>query len=474
MFPGAARLYVVSLADTLRVSAFRISDRAPMLDVQTGGWPLRPHQALDELRIVLDIARRNVERFAPKAYPDMQDRTPFLELAMALEPLRFRLARSDRNLSEGEAYELLRQSLNDLDLVMRDPLFDGFASGFPWAVTRANRKSESRQLREAQNQITHLHPSFTDAIKMQMDAILADVEEDSFVNPAPSIESTDSSVLRRVVPAQQTVAPVQFEITDNRLVIKHQKASPARQDTANVEAAKASLLAAGERIREALKESNDDKRLTQALDEIQSALASEQDVINLGLMNFTLDAVRESLEGEIADPVNGMLKAHTVNLSMFVAQFPEWQRFNEQAEKVALEAESISRIKQATDQLVGELRARDDTVDPEVPKTIAALNALIADPSRASKRAVLAVIRSVENLIARAYQALAEFAETTTRDTLTGLSKAISKNAVRILVGIALASAAPLIPATTSLRSSSWVKTATEIVRHQIEKLEHD
>jgi hypothetical protein len=276
--------------------------------------------------------------------------------------------------------------------------------------------------------------------------------------------------LSRLVPKKQAIAPVQFDIQKNKLVIVHVPANLAQEDRGNAGAARNDLLSRGEQIIDQLKQSNCDQRLLQSIEELQAKLASEADIIQLGLAGIACGIMCEQFQPELPEAVCAMMKTQAVGVSMYAAQFPEWQRFTEQAATVSLTEVDVERIAEAASNIIQGLQANKSLADPEVPRTLAALRALIEDPKKATKRAAYAVWRTLENLLIKVFGYGAELLDQTAKKSIDKLSTAGARTIVA-LVGVALAGAIVMSPIAAQIPESSWIAQAAGVVKAQIEHL---
>lgn len=274
--------------------------------------------------------------------------------------------------------------------------------------------------------------------------------------------------LKEIVP-EQKIAPAKFDIQNGKIILVDQPAVVDPEDDQNVRKARDALVSRGEKILAELSRTNCDRRLVDSLQELQEGLRSEKNIIELGLLNVGCSAVCETAKNELPDAVRGMLEGHTTSIAMFVAQFPEWQRFSEKAAAVALDQSDVATIAQTALNVARKLDQRQDISDPEVPKTIRFLAALIRDPSSASKRAAFAVLRTLENLVSKILQYSMSLIDQTATKTVEGLSNLASKAIVVTLMTLAISSVTDLGAVTTKISDSSWMKTAVEIVKKQVE-----
>jgi hypothetical protein len=299
-----------------------------------------------------------------------------------------------------------------------------------------------------------------------VDALELDLNDTS----APSSKEAVAH-LKRIVPKEQSVAPVQFDILDNRLIITSQPGRYLEEDKASIAAARQELADKGRGVIEQLERSNCDRRLLETFQDLQNKLGTESDVIRLGLSNIACELMCDRFECELPQAVSAMIKAHTFGLNMYVAQFPEWQRFTEQAATVEFTSDDVPRITAAVDAVVANLADKPDLADPEVPRTLLALREMISDPSAATKRAVFSVWRSLENLVIKVYQYGAEFLEKSISKAIDSGSTVVGKGLVVALMSAALGGALAMAPVASHISQSSWIAQASQVVRSQIEAL---
>ena len=277
--------------------------------------------------------------------------------------------------------------------------------------------------------------------------------------------------LKEILPDQR-IAPAQFDIENNKLRVRHQKPTPDPADENNIASARHELIERGKNIIDQLSKSNCDKRLIESLTDLQNCLEANQDVVRLGLVNIGCEAVSSMFECELPDAIRGLIKGQNIGVGMLVAQYPEWQQFSEKAASTAIDENDIKSISNAAKAIVEVIHQNPQLAEPEVPRTISALQSLIEDPQRATKRAAFALLRTIENLIARTFRFGLEFFEKTAQKTVDDLSSATSKVVVGSLMAIALAGAVGLTPLASKVADTAWVKTAADLVKAQIEALE--
>ncbi len=173
-------------------------------------------------------------------------------------------------------------------------------------------------------------------------------------------------------------------------------------------------------------------------------------------------------EAELPDAIAGMLNAYNASISLYVAQFPEWEQFTQKASLIDLDEDDVAEVYIAAGEVIAALTQNTALADPEVPKTIAFVRQFLAFPGASSKRAAFAMIRTIENLVSSIVRHSLNFLSKTAENVVDAGSKAASK-AIIGLLSLALMSALGIGPA--AMRAGApWVKQAAEIVQKQIEK----
>lgn len=287
-------------------------------------------------------------------------------------------------------------------------------------------------------------------------------------------EQTNLSVrdLRSIVPAQK-VAPVQFEIRAGRLAILHTPRKGLPEDAANIANAKQTLLDQGNRILSELERSNCDKRLLESVQLLQRQLEDDGNAIQLGLSNVACEVMVRQFQAELPDAVFAMVKAHTRGVEMFAAQFPEWEKFVENAAATALIESDVDFVAKAAAQVVETLEKSPALAEPEVPKTILRLRELLAAPGASGRRAGFAMLRTLENLISRIYAHCVDFADQTAANTVKQLSMTAATVVVASLLAIALNAAGTISPVAVKVPEMQWLRSATEVLKRELDGIGH-
>jgi len=273
--------------------------------------------------------------------------------------------------------------------------------------------------------------------------------------------------LNRIVPKQQ-VAPVQFDIVNDKIVISKSAPKKLEADRENITSAFEHIVGSGKELIESLKHSNCDRRLLESVQQLQSQLVDDGNIVKIGLTNMACGVMCTQFSSELPDAIAGMFNAFSTSISLYVAQFPEWEQFTLKAALIDLNEDDVYNVDTATGDLLDELSKNPSLVDPEVPQTIAFVRQFLNFPGASSKRAAFAMIRTIENLVSSIIRHSISFLNQTAEKTISSASSTASRIIVGLL-GLALVSATGIGP--TAVRAGApWVKQAAEVVQKQIEK----
>jgi len=158
------------------------------------------------------------------------------------------------------------------------------------------------------------------------------------------------------------------------------------------------------------------------------------------------------------------LRAHLTSIGMYVAQFPEWARYSENAAIVELTEADIRRSREVATDVIVKLEAISEQVDPEVPKTIRFIMDAVSNPGHTSKRAAYALFSTLENLFSKIFGYAASFSD----DLVTQSSKKVAawggSAVATIFVKAVLEGAGVLAPIYARLPDSAWLRNAVEII----------
>ncbi len=345
------------------------------------------------------------------------------------------------------AFNTLLESATDFQSILDNSYFSGSLAQTPI------KKANSREVDTMAGVIALVITDTKSYIKAYIDALPP---------PATPAELVADKVAELV--PDQKIGPLRFALVDGVVRVEHQMAIPASRDLNNVNAARQELIAAGKAGAEFLQSSNFDRRFADEVLSIVSRLDAVQDVIALGVAAISFQQVVDSFKHELPNFWSAKLQGFSLGLSMYVAQFPEWMRFAENAADAEYSSEDVSRLYVAGHTLTEQLKAQGSLVDPEVPRSLAFLLESVRDPRRAAKRTVFATIRSIENLISVVVKGFG----TIVSGVPDGAKKGVA-SATTVIIGSALLYAAAtaavhIDPAAGRVLRTSWLGKAGKLI----------
>lgn len=273
--------------------------------------------------------------------------------------------------------------------------------------------------------------------------------------------------LKSIVPAQK-IAPVKFVINNNIISIEDYTSSSRYTDKKNIADAKAEIINNGKKIVEHLKKSNCDRRLIENIESLHKHIDADSNAVQLGISNISFGVMAGVFIKELPDAVNAMLHSHNMSINMYIAQFPDWVKFSENASSAELTLEDVEKVRDSSDFIASFIENNEGIAEPKVLKAFRRIGDLARNPSASSKRAVFAVIRTIENLISKILEYTIEYFEQTIRTTIKATAKATSI----VLLTLAINGSAELISLSPKMNELSWLKNAITIVRKQLKNLD--
>jgi len=420
-----------------------------------------PREISSEINRILAAMRAGLDA---SSYPAQLTRNHLGEIRAAylqFEEIRFayraRINRTGR--SEPAQDEALAELANSLAELLSDPTFAELSKLVRFRPLNMARPSMGFALHPG---LMQPRLSVNEAISYFLEGlsrfpIQTDLADNSKVDAL--------SRLRDVLPQEQNVAPVRFSVSNHRLVIAPQPALAEPEDANTVISARRELLEQAQRIMEQLRRSNCDHRLLASVEYLKNGLESDTDIIRLGLSNIACEAMRQQFENELPSAVAAMLVAQATGVSLYVAQFPEWHRFTENAALSEVSAADAPRVARALTEILNRLSSQPEVADEDVPRTLLWLRAFVDDPQKTSKRAVYAVWRSIENLVIAVFNYGVGVLEKTAAKTSDKISSAASRVIVVALMGAALAGAVTLSPIAGKIPGSAWIAKAVDAIR---------
>lgn len=281
-------------------------------------------------------------------------------------------------------------------------------------------------------------------------------------------EEDFTSLLKDLTPGQQP-GPLQFEFRNGLLRLKQQRASATNSDAKNVANARSALLADGTALLACLSETNCDPRLLSAVEEIQSILDSDTDIIRIGLMSLTCDHLFVRFSEELSEVAAARFAGFSMGINLYVGQFPEWHQFTENAARAEYTSDDIKRTYEIGKELLPELQA-NSLVSPEVPHSIELILEALQNPKQSSQRVLFGVIRTLENLFAKIFSEIVATYVAAADGARSGLKKVVVVIVATSLLALAADGATKLSPTAERVLKTSWLKTAADLVKDGLTK----
>jgi hypothetical protein len=295
--------------------------------------------------------------------------------------------------------------------------------------------------------------------------------------PAQSAEPQPPSApeaIQDFTPRQQ-LGPFQYEFEQGVLRIRHVPAISAEDRTEIVDQARRALIEQGARLLTWLKETNCDHRVIETIAFVQERLERKQDIVALGVANSAATMMGAELADELAPVVTTMLKSHSASIAMYLSQFPDWVTYVRSLGEVKLSPADIEQLAASGRDLLAQLGKAGDAVHSEVPASIRFLLRLVADPEDTAQSTAFALIRTIENLVARIFRYGAAFLDAPISGAIEGIRKGTSSAVSKLVIAGLLAAAVELAggfgPIVAKLGELEWIQQVADIVRPEIQKL---
>ncbi|WP_047462669.1 hypothetical protein [Rhizobium rhizogenes] len=283
---------------------------------------------------------------------------------------------------------------------------------------------------------------------------------DSWIDTVAAKDSVGQ--FQKIIPLEKT-GPFYYSVKDRHLIVSCRPAGATIEGA--LAKAKTALLEQGERLIVDLEGSNSQPYLRAALEAVQAKLATENDIVQLGLLNISFEAAVSGAAEELNSVLANVLQTHTVGIQHYLAQFPEWVDFSDAAAVLELTHEDVDHLANVADELADALEI-DEQVDDEVPRTLRFVSELRHHPGKQLKRAGLFILRTIENATITAFRSSSVFASTATCTALKGAA---------VLIGSAFAVAIALIIIHNSAvfvasLDAAWLKAASEALIQEEQK----
>lgn len=281
-------------------------------------------------------------------------------------------------------------------------------------------------------------------------------------------ESFDFRNVKNITPPQQ-IAPVQFKIVDNKIVVSKVPPIVRSEDKENISSALDYIKKFGESLIDSLRNSNCDRRLVEVVSDLHSQINDRESIVKIGLANLACSNMCAQFQNELPDVIVSNFNTYSGSVSMYVGQFPEWEQFTRNALQSNFSDDDIKSVDETSAELEKFLSSNPHIADQEVPKTLTFIRGFLSNPGVSSKRAAFAMIRTIENLISAIIYFSSDLINETAEKTRKKISSAGSTLIVTLL-GVVIIGASGVGSAAMHA-GSPWVNKVVEIVERQIEKL---
>lgn len=395
-----------------------------------------------------------------------------------LENFRFKFTAFSRGLDRNTSQITLRDALFTLQIsigsVINDPNSFEFTKDFAFRLQPSTRdRIPTLSLIEPRIEISRNVAEIMLVLHGLLDRLARVDDYERFIleisHPAQmefgdeNNRATAIQVLKGIVPSQK-IAPLQFKINNEKISIEDSGSQSHKDDQQNIHIAKSEILRNSDKIIHQLKTSNCDRRLIENIEQLHFQISTDANAVQVGISNISFSVMSGTFKSELPDAVSAMLQSHNLSIGMYVAQFPDWNRFSENANLANIGGRDADIVDENSKYVLEYLESHPEIADPQVVRAIRQLRKVIQNPGQATKRVIFAVIRTVENLLSKIFQYSIEFFEQTMAET----SKTASKATAILIVTLALNAAVKLTPIAEKIGELSWLKNAIEIVQKQM------
>lgn len=210
---------------------------------------------------------------------------------------------------------------------------------------------------------------------------------------------------RTIVPTpvpNQQIAPYQYDLVENQIVLVEQGVTPKLGSLAGAEAAFEIIqMQALDLISQY--PSTNSRLFDLSLKRVVDELSGERSPIRLGLLAINLAARATAASDELSNTLVSAVSVLTAQIGLYVAQFEEWQSFlDAAAESNVTVADATAFVKVARELSAGLSDTNNVAVEVgESLDKIAELESQLTNP-----KVRLGIVRTIQNLIAAAFRDL--------------------------------------------------------------------
>jgi hypothetical protein len=191
------------------------------------------------------------------------------------------------------------------------------------------------------------------------------------------------------------------------------------------------LLENGERVLADLRNSNCPPRLIDSFSQVQTRLSWKRNIVQVGMEAQSCMQLLAFSSEELSSTQFGLVKAHLVGVANYLAQFPDWRLFMENAAEAHVDRESVRELVATARVLASHFKENSDQASPAVPAALENVAAHVAEMKNPDGRSILALGRTLENVWSLLAAQLLEIKNEVVKEA----RKAIAKAVLAVIVG---------------------------------------
>lgn len=285
----------------------------------------------------------------------------------------------------------------------------------------------------------------------------------SHAEPVAILSSTAAGRISAIVPEQQ-IAPVRFGWVGDKLSVLHVHAAPEDGDVGIVASVRKSIEKTGKRLLEELENTQCDRRFLRQINELHTELLESADIVYVGIQSQECHMAAKAFSEEFSTFTQSLVTAYFSSILNYVAQFPEWQRFLENAAAAKLLEEAQLSELRAVIAAAHSAITNSDFVTDEVPLRLGWLSTLISADKPVTTKTVMAVAVSIQNMAS----AVVRWVTSLLIETADKTKKLLVNAGALTLVAAIGAALWKFIPVSNIIAQNSWLETALEWLRKVI------
>lgn len=267
---------------------------------------------------------------------------------------------------------------------------------------------------------------------------------------------------RSLIPGQK-VAPVQFEVLNDQIVISADTSNARKGSEDIAQIAREEILEQTDEIVSSLENSNCHPQIATVLKTLGEKVRLGSNAIRIGLQAIQCQNIINQFSDELPDAILGKIVGHLQSVQMFIGQFDEWQKFCENSRSADLDEQSKNVLEHATEELADILGKNPNLSDPEVPRTLLFIKDCLNNPKMTASRTAYAALATVENLVSAVFNYTKDFLDETFRKSLkiasVGIGGALG------LAAVGLVGAELIAPVAGAAATGQWIIEVLKLLR---------